>query len=216
MLGPFAPVVGAELGHSRLVGDKLPRVETGEVLVDLVDYRFLVALDRFDEFGAVDGLADEVITFVVSEDLEPLSYEGVGIVRIKADTVLVSLPELRLAYELTVAAGPDGTPASENTALNVVRHRGLALYTWSPPDGEAEPLALAVANALERHQRAATDVTSRVAPIFQQDPSAGGTGSCKKACSADCYDGSKCSASCASGQCAKCTCVPAKCECVSP
>lgn len=206
-----SPLLATDLQQEALKPGDAPALDTGEVLVEAEEGRFFVALDRYGDSGAGDGLADQTITFETREEITPFTFQGVGLVRLDTGSLHLSLPELGMSYLLVVE---DEQLTVQSRGDATVRYHGTSLGTWSPPSSLEKPLALALEAARERVGDS-EPLESLGESLFQQDPDSGGSGSCKTSCAVGCADGSECEITCASGRCAECDCVPTECVCKS-
>lgn len=217
-LGPASGLLGAAplavqadapraVPETREAGSVL---ETGYVHVEAGDNRILVALDRFERGEPADGRTEKVYSYEAAEPVEPLSFDGFGVLRVDAEGLMITLPERGMVFELVLAGTAPELPRPEAVAGHVVRHRnGQELATFEPSPGEQ----LTPQQALERvrRQRGASPVLDAT---LNQDPSHGGDdGTCLKSCSIALPGGQECSVTCPGGSCAVCTVDPLSCSC---
>lgn len=185
-----------------------PQAFSGRVLVEIQgDHKLVAAVDAYEGMSLADGWLDRLFVFVSEEPLEPLSYDGVGMLRVEERHATLVLPEHEQVLIFSLAGDPPvETPDAEDGTVRRLS-QGLALMTAHP--GTQQTLSEALAGEKTRQR-----VRPNLDRVFQKDPSNGEDGgeTCKSSCSATCTDGSSCNVSCASDQCAECDC-PASCYC---
>lgn len=202
---PLSATTGQRLGSP---DSTEPQVFSGRVLVEIQgDHKLVAAVDAYEGLSLADGWLDRVLVFVSQDPLEPLSYDGFGMVRVEERHATLILPEIEQILVLSLAGDPPvEKPVSEHGTVSALS-QGVALVTSHP--GQRQTLSEALAE--ERTRQRVRPVTER---FFQQDPGGeeGGGETCSSSCSTTCTDGSSCQTSCTSSQCAECDC-PASCYC---
>lgn len=185
-----------------------PQAFSGRILVEVQDdHKLVAAIDAYEGLALADGWLDRLLVFVSEVPLDPLTYDGFGMIRVEQRQATLILPEREQIFVLSLAGDPPAEkPASEHGTVRAL-NRGMALVTSHP--GTRQTLSEAVAS--ERTRQRVRPVIDR---FFQQDPGGeeGGGETCSSSCSTSCTDGSSCQTSCTSTQCAECDC-PASCYC---
>lgn len=202
---PLFATTGQRIGPPEIAE---PQAYSGRLLVEVQDdHKLVVAVDAYEGMALADGWLDRLVVFVSEDALEPLRYDGFGLVRVEERHATLLLPGYDQVFVLSLAGdAPTELPIPERGTVRRLS-RGLVLATHSP--GTRQTLTEGLTEERTRQRiRPALD------GIFQQDPGNGDPSgeTCRSSCSANCTDGSSCSTSCNTSQCAECDC-PASCYC---
>lgn len=191
-----------------------------EVVVETLSaHKLAVAIDSYDGLEGPDDRLDELLVFMSETPLEPISEQGLGLLRIEGGRATVVLPRARLAFLLSLS--DVASPAAPGSAEGFTQHvldDGAALAIHRPAESQTLAEALAAEAPRRRADLGGTGAGTRRRaaadwmPETKDDGSGSGGETCRSSCTNSCNDGSSCSTTCNATQCAECDC-PASCYC---